>query len=189
VSYLCILETLSLSFARILFSHRFCFPEEVIGALASHEELAGGVSISRVGLELPLCPLVIGSTPRPTAPRLERGMGLCLRFFDSFISLCLGVLTFLNFLASVASNTTITVWADAINTIYNEIGGYLLRLFLLLFSIVVLMFLILSFSLDRFCHNLRSMDYWKLLHVNLEHQSLVSLVEILVMSFPFVSIC
>jgi hypothetical protein len=189
VSYLQFLETLSLSFARILFSYRFCFPEEVIGALASHEELAGGASISRVGLELPPRPLVVGSTPRPTSPRLERGMGLYLRFFDSFISLRLCVLTFFIFLASAASDTTITVWADAINTVYNEIGGYLLRLFLLLFSIVVLMFLILSFSLDRFRHNLRSMDYWKLLHVNLEHQSLVSLVELLVMSFPFVSVC
>jgi hypothetical protein len=79
--------TLSLSFARILFSYRFCFPEEVTGALASHEELAGGVSISQVGLELPPRPPVTGLTPQPTAPGLERGMGLCLRFFDSFISL------------------------------------------------------------------------------------------------------
>jgi hypothetical protein len=90
------------------------------------------------------------------------------------------------FLASAASDTIITGWADATHTVYNEIGGYLLRLFLLLFSIVVLMLLILSFSLDHFRHNLRSMDYWKLLRVNLEHQSLVSLVVLLVMPFPFV---
>jgi hypothetical protein len=96
---------------------------------------------------------------------------------------------FLFFLASAASDTTITIWVDAIHTIYNEIRGYLLRLFLLLFSIVVFMFLVLSFSLDSFRHNMRSMDYWKLLHVNLEHQSLMSLVELLVMSFPFVSVC
>jgi hypothetical protein len=76
-----------LSFARILFSYKFCFLEEVIGALASHEELAGGASISRVGLELPPRPPIVGPTPRPTAPRLERGMGLCLCFFNSFISL------------------------------------------------------------------------------------------------------
>jgi hypothetical protein len=50
-------------------------------------------------------------------------------------------------------------------------------------SIVVLMFLILSLLLDRFRHNLRSMDYFKLLHVNLEHQSLVSLVVLLTLYF------
>jgi hypothetical protein len=81
-----------LSFARIIFSYKFCFSKEVTGALVSHEELADGARIGWVGLELPPRPLVIGLTPRPTAPGLERGMGLCLRFFDSFISFCLRVL-------------------------------------------------------------------------------------------------
>jgi hypothetical protein len=53
-------------------------------------------------------------------------------------------------------------------------------------SVVVLMFLILSLLLDCFRHNLRSMDYFKLLRVNLEHQSLVSLAMLLVLSLSFV---
>jgi hypothetical protein len=36
-----------------LFSYKFCFSEEVIDAFVSQEELAGGASIGRVGLELP----------------------------------------------------------------------------------------------------------------------------------------
>jgi hypothetical protein len=50
-------------FARNLFSYKFCLSEEVIGALASQEELAGGASVGRVGLELPLRPLVVDLTP------------------------------------------------------------------------------------------------------------------------------
>jgi hypothetical protein len=50
-------------FVRNLFSYKFCLSEEVIGALASQEELAGGASIGRVGLELPLWPLVVDLTP------------------------------------------------------------------------------------------------------------------------------
>jgi hypothetical protein len=76
-----------LSFARILFPYKFYFLEEVTGALVSHKELANGASIGRVGMELPPRSPVIGLTPRPTTPRLERGMGLCLHFFDSFIFL------------------------------------------------------------------------------------------------------
>jgi hypothetical protein len=60
----------------------YFFSEEVTGALTSREELAAGVSIGRVGLELPPRSLVIGATPRPTAPRLECGMGLCLRLLS-----------------------------------------------------------------------------------------------------------
>jgi hypothetical protein len=56
----------------------YFFLEEVTGALASREELAIGASIGRVGLEFPPRSPVIGATPRPTAPRLERGMGMCL---------------------------------------------------------------------------------------------------------------
>jgi hypothetical protein len=39
-------------------------------------------SIGRIRLELPPCSLVVGTTPRPTTPRLERGMGLCLRLLS-----------------------------------------------------------------------------------------------------------
>jgi hypothetical protein len=81
-----------LSFAHIIFSYKFCFSKEVSSALVSHEELADGARIGWVGLEFPPRPPVIGLTPRATAPRLEHGMGLCLRFFDSFISFCLRVL-------------------------------------------------------------------------------------------------
>jgi hypothetical protein len=41
------------AFARNLFSYKFYLSKEVIGALASQEELAGGASVGRVGLELP----------------------------------------------------------------------------------------------------------------------------------------
>jgi hypothetical protein len=69
---------------------------------------------------------------------------------------------------------TITSWANALHNVYTEIGGYYPFSFLSS-SVIMLMSLILSLLLDRFRHNLRSMDYFKLLRVNLEHQSLVSL--------------
>jgi hypothetical protein len=89
---------------------------------------------------------------------------------------------------SAASGTTITGWADALHTVYIDIGGYYPFSFLSS-SVVVLMFLILSLLLDRFRHNLRSMDYFKLLRVNLEHQSLISLNEFLVLSLFLLFLC
>jgi hypothetical protein len=64
----------------LYFVYKFCFLGEVTNTLASHEELAGGMSIGWVGLELTPHSLVVGATPRPTAPGLEHGQGMCLRF-------------------------------------------------------------------------------------------------------------
>jgi hypothetical protein len=58
----------------------YFFLEEVTGALVSCEELTIGARIGQVGLEFPPRSLVIGATPRPTAPGLERGMGMCLHY-------------------------------------------------------------------------------------------------------------
>jgi hypothetical protein len=59
----------------------FCFSEVVTGALGSREELAN-ISIGQIGLELPPSFLIVGATPRPNAPGLEHGMGLCLHLLS-----------------------------------------------------------------------------------------------------------
>jgi hypothetical protein len=94
---------------------------------------------------------------------------MLLLFFLSFpflfSLLFLYVLT-LHFLLSAASDTTITGWADAVHTVYSEIvSPFITMCFRLLFSCCLYFF----FMLDRFRHNLRNMDYWNLLRVNLEH--------------------
>jgi hypothetical protein len=116
------------SFSRFLFPYEFCFLEDLTNALAGREELVGGVSIGKVGLELPPHSPVVGPTPRSTTPRLECGLGMCLQFLvvlycsvfahanAPFFSFC--------FLVLAAFDTTITGWADAVHAVYNEIGGY-----------------------------------------------------------------
>lgn len=61
------------------FVYKFCCLEGVLGDIASQEELVGGLSIGRVGLELPPLPPVVGPTPLPTSPGLGRVMGMRLR--------------------------------------------------------------------------------------------------------------
>ena len=71
-----------------------------------------------------------------------------------------------------ASDNTISGWANALEAIYREIGGYGL-IFVLLF-VFSLTFLILGFLLGRLRHKLRSVDYFKLLRMNLEEQCVSS---------------
>jgi hypothetical protein len=132
-------------FVHNLFSYKFCFLEDVIGALASHEELVGGASIGQVGLELPLWPPVVGPTPRPTTPGLGHDMGWCLCFSTCivFIIIRLFLLIRLCICFSAASDTTITGWADSLHNVYTEIRGYYPFLFLLSSVVVLISYTIL----------------------------------------------
>lgn len=94
------------------------------------------------------------------------------------------------FLFPAASDTTITGWAEAVHAVYTGIAGYLLSLFVCL-HLFCTRFLCLLFLLDRLRKDLREMDYFKLLRVMLEHQSLVSFVVrlVIIIFFFFVVFC
>jgi hypothetical protein len=70
-----------------------------------------------------------------------------------------------------ASDSTISGWADALAAVYKDIGGRLL--FFPCYFVFSLMFLILGLLLGRLRHQLRSIDYFKLLCMNLEQQCVV----------------
>lgn len=107
----------------------FLVSGEVMGSLGIHEELAAGASLGRVGLEAPPLPSLVGTTPCPTIPELEHGLGssvlpLCSLLFPfcfvDFTDVCA---FFLCFFILAVSDSTISGWADAIHAVYSDVGG------------------------------------------------------------------
>jgi hypothetical protein len=73
----------------------------------------------------------------------------------------------------------LTGWVTSLDRVCTIVGGYFTSV-----SFALLLFAhgshVFALFLDRFREGLKTMDYWKLLSVQLEHQSLMSLC-----SFPF----
>jgi hypothetical protein len=78
------------------------------------------------------------------------------------------------FFLLATSGDALVGWAASLHNVYTVVGGYFDSI-----SVVSCLFAhashVFVFFLDRFHEGLKNMDYWKLLHVQLEHQSLVSL--------------
>jgi hypothetical protein len=78
------------------------------------------------------------------------------------------------FFLLATSGDALVGWAASLHNVYTVVGGYFDSI-----SVVSCLFAhashVFVFFLDRFHEGLKNMDYWKLLHVQLEHQNLVSL--------------
>jgi hypothetical protein len=130
-----------------------------------------GMDVAQIGLGAPPRPPLIGETPHPSGPGMEHGASCsyCLSLsFELSVPCAFG-----NSLVAIAgaSDITISGWTDALEAVYKDIGGCLL--FFPCYSIFSLMFLILGLLLGRLRHQLRSVDYFKLLCMNLEQQCVV----------------
>jgi hypothetical protein len=89
-----------------------------------------------------------------------------------------------------ASDSTISGWANTVHAVYSDIGGcFSFMTFVVFFVLILLMLFLVS---DRLEGKLRSVDYFRLLRMNLEPQSIVCLLIFLAVCclvWQFLDLC
>lgn len=105
-----------------------------------------GVDLARTGLGAPPKAPVLPGTAGPSEPGRASGEGLLVLLFFFFFVVCFVVLICISLVCSAGrSADTLSGWAEYLNALYKEIGGYLRLFVMCLFLLFAFTLLMLSF--------------------------------------------